>query len=139
MVPIDQTWRRKRHGGTWRVGIGRNPLAGFWCGYVAIPKRFLDAEEAGYIQPPRDDDWTAPEEITMCEVVPGVGRVIGFDLGHARDIGNQPTEKGMRRRANRFADWVAKYYEEERQRARMLAVENAVRKWAEELAGLLRN
>lgn len=129
MVPIDKTWRRKTHGATWRVGIGRNPFAGFWCGYVAIPRRLQEAEKAGYINPPEDDDWTAPEEITMCDVVPGIGRVIGFDLGHLRDIGERVTEKDMRKRANRFADWVANYYEVAAYKAGMLAMENAVRKF----------
>lgn len=128
MVPIDKTWRRKTHGATWRVGIGQNPFAGFWCGYVAIPRRLQEAEKAGYINPPEDDDWTAPEEITMCDVVPGIGRVIGFDLGHLRDIGERVTEKDMRKRANRFADWVANYYEVAAYKAGMLAMENAVRK-----------
>lgn len=135
MVPIEQTWRRKRHGMIWRVGIGRNPFAGFWCGYVAIPRRFRDAEEAGYIEPPRDDDWTAPEEIMMCDVVPGIGRVIGFDLGHLRDIGERITEKDMRKRANRFADWVANRYEIAAFNASMLAMENAARKFVETRPG----
>lgn len=135
MVPIEQTWRRKRHGMIWRVGIGRNPFAGFWCGYVALPKTVRDAEGWGYVKPPGGDDRTAPEEITMNDVIPGIGRVIGFDLGHAWDIGHQPTEKGMRRRANRFADWVARYYAVELLWAAQLLAENEVRKFVETRPG----
>lgn len=135
MVPIDKTWKRKISGETWRVAIGRNPFAGFWCGYVAVPKSFLEAEEAGYINPPKDDDWTAPEEITMCEVVPGIGRVIGFDLGHLRDLNAQITEKDMQNRTNLFASWVANYYCVAAYNAGMLAMENAARKFVTHMKG----
>lgn len=136
MVPIEKTWKRKHYGKSWRVMIGKNPTLGFWCGYVAVPKCAVEAEKMGYVKAP-DEDYMldAPEEITYSRMKDGMGRVIGFDLGHYPDIARRIPEKEIRRRANRFADWLAYYYQREATHGVLLALENAVRKFLERSKG----
>ena len=129
MVPIETCWKRKRRGHTWRVMIGRNPVCRCWCGYVAVPGSVMDLEKYG-VAPPGDSVYGAPEEITFCEAVDGMGRVIGFDTGHAWDRMHPPTEKEIRRRANRFADWAADSYFKAAYREAMRHMENQARKFA---------
>ncbi len=129
MVPIEKCWKRKYRGQTWRVMIGRNPILGFWCGYVAIPKLALKTEKEG-VAPPDECTVCTLEEITFCQMVDGMGRVIGFDTGNAGDRMRPPTEKEMSRRANRFADQIAQYYCDAALWQALRQMENEARKFA---------